>query len=93
MKLSSILVLICLSFSIIPLVNIPADRGTSVTSIIALDVCHASFAGIQMSPDIAFIHECQCKPVPIHLSCPHERASSAFKPFLIAFQKEHPPES
>jgi hypothetical protein len=92
MKLILTIVLVCFSFSTVPLVNVDLGRGTSVPSIVTLDVCHASFVGMQMSSDPTFIHECPCKPFPIQLSCPHERARSAFRPFLIAFQEEHPPE-
>lgn len=91
-KALSIMILLALSFSLIPLTNVTPPADTSPPVIFTLDVCAAQSAGINAAADIPFVHECLCKFLELNAGGLALPSDYSFKPFLFASQAEHPPE-
>lgn len=92
MKFISVIVMLAVSLSMIPVVNAYPHPETAKPSIIELDVCNSSGSAIQISLDMPFICERLCTHVPIKFIGLHETPSSALEPLLIAFREDRPPE-
>jgi len=93
MKLISIMILVVLCLSSLSQITLVVPYSESNTqSILMLNVCHSSDTGILNNSDAPFIYESLHKLVPLRLSSFLKSSNSIFNQFLIAFQKEYPPE-
>lgn len=93
MKSVAIIVMICTSFSLLPLMGAPSRAADMSTPVITLDVCRASESGIQQNPDIPFLCECSCRLIPLRIISFNKISSLDRKPFLMDFQEDRPPKS
>jgi len=93
MRIVALGLLVILSISAVPLINVSLHTETSEASIITLDVCGNQGYGLHAGSDIPFICECLCKPLPVIFSGLHEMLKSPLKSFLSPFQSERPPEA
>jgi hypothetical protein len=56
-------------------------------------VCHGAAPALFTAGDTPCVHECPCNPVPPSSLGTPAIAAPSFKPFLIAYQDERPPQS
>jgi hypothetical protein len=93
MKTGSILVLFALVISVmIPNITITYAATDNQTMILTLDVCSPSGSAAASNADMPSLHECMCSLAPLTSTSFHIALNPVFNSFLIAFQKEYPPE-
>jgi hypothetical protein len=58
-----------------------------------LDICHKSAPALSPHGDMPCMNECPCNPLPLVASAVPGNVPSAFKPLLLPFQDERPPQA
>ena len=93
MRFTSIIILLALLFSIVPMVSVGIRQRAETTSIVSLDVCHNQAPEIFAGPDVLFTCENAGIFVPLRSSCAWEQPKPLSEGFLIACREDQPPES
>lgn len=73
-----------------PVMHPPA--GQAAVSIQAYDICHGSASGITVDMPYS-VPECLCNLFPLQVAGVRINAHTPFKPLLISFQDERPPQA
>lgn len=94
MRWKSVIVLLAIALGTVlpPSLPLMAAQGADI-SIGTLDVCHGAAPALFTAGDTPCVHECPCNPVPPSSLGTPAIAAPSFKPFLIAYQDERPPQS
>jgi hypothetical protein len=93
MKAASILILFAFAITaMIPHVTISDAANNNQQSIFTLDVCSPLSSAATANADMPSLHECMCSLAPLTSTSFHIALNPVFNPYLIAFQKEYPPE-
>jgi hypothetical protein len=93
MKLVSVIVLLVLVLSAIPLVHSCPRAEASVPSLMTLDVCNVSGNVISVNADSPVLQESSCNLCPLVLWGHTEVIYSPCKLSVVFFQLERPPKS
>jgi hypothetical protein len=93
MKAAAIVIIVCISFSLLPLAGSSPRLESKRLCLAALDLCNPSVSGIQSGHDIPFLTECPCKPVAAEIVCLYKISIPGHKPLLISLRQDPPPES
>ncbi len=92
MKLKATIILISLVMSILSPLSFGGyslDNQTPV--IITLDVCRTTTPSLSVNAELPVIYESTCRLVHSEFAGFYDGSNPTFNPFLIAFQKDHPP--
>jgi hypothetical protein len=94
MKWSALIVLLAIALSSVVPPSLPylSDHG-AMAAIGTLDVCHSAMPALSGNGDMPCMNECPCRHLPLAESKYSEFIIPPFKPLLIAFQDERPPEA
>jgi hypothetical protein len=92
MRLQAVMALLAIAFSIAvpPFLPLTIDHGWQA-AIGTIDVCHTATPVLSSNGDMPCMNECPCNRLPLAQNKVPEIVNSPFRPFLIAFQDEHPP--
>jgi hypothetical protein len=93
MKWKSIIVLLATLLSIVTVPFSPLifmDDGQPAIGV--LDVCHSGTPALASNGDMPCLNECSFKPMPLVQDTIAAILYPLFKPLLLAFQDERPPE-
>jgi hypothetical protein len=91
-RILSIIVIVAVVLSMVPLVYISPAQGSGATCFVTLDVCHATAAGLQSNVDTPFVCECPSKPFFLMSSFLGETSGPLAGYPLIVLDREKPPE-
>jgi hypothetical protein len=94
MKWQAFIVLLAIALSVVLPPSLPflSDHG-AMAAIGTLDVCHSAMPALSANGDMPCVNECSCRPLPLAECKNAEVFTPPFKPLLIAFQDERPPEA
>jgi hypothetical protein len=94
MRWKAVIVLLAILIGIVVPPSLPFLTATGAeASLGTLDVCHKAAPALSSHGDMPCMNECPCQPLPLASCAVPDTLSSAFKPLLLPFQDERPPQA
>jgi len=94
MRWKAVIVLLAVLIGIVVPPSLPLLTTTGVeASLGTLDLCHKAAPALFSHGEMPCMNECPCQPLPLASIAIPAAAASAFKPLLLPFQDERPPQA
>lgn len=91
MRLSSVILLAVLCFSLMSPLAIHLASAGQEEQLVTLDVCHTADASLSVNADSPVLYECLCKLLTLEFAGFYEPGSVVFTAYLSSRQEERPP--